>query len=73
MFAVALRWLPAAGAAPPGEAAIIGGVVRYGLLPACVLAAGQVPWLLLAFRRAVTEAADATPPTTDDAGTLASP
>ncbi|MCT2063021.1 ABC transporter permease [Dietzia cinnamea] len=61
VFAVALRWLPVAGAAPPGEAATIGGVVRYGLLPACVLAAGQVPWLLLAFRRAVTEAADSPP------------
>ncbi|MEV8221030.1 ABC transporter permease [Dietzia maris] len=56
VFSVALGWLPVSGAAPPGQAATVGGVVRYGMLPALVLAAGQVPWMLLAFRRAVLDA-----------------
>ena len=32
VFSVALGWLPVSGAAPPGQAATVGGVVRYGIL-----------------------------------------
>lgn len=58
VFSVALGWLPVSGAAPPGQQATALDLLRHGLLPALVLAAGQVPWMLLAFRHAVLEAED---------------
>lgn len=58
VFAVALGWLPVSGAAPPGQTATFLVAARHAMLPALVLAAGQVPWMLLAFRRAVLEAGE---------------
>ncbi|GAA3508820.1 ABC transporter permease [Dietzia aurantiaca] len=56
VFSVALGWLPVSGAAPPGTAPTALDVLRHSVLPVLALAAGQVPWLVLAFRRAVLEA-----------------
>lgn len=61
VFAVALGWLPVSGAAPPGQPATLVGVARHAVLPTLVLAAGQVPWMLLAFRRAVLDAGTSRP------------
>lgn len=61
VFAVALGWLPVTGAAPPGQDPTVATVARHLVLPAVALAAGQVPWMLLALRRAVLDAEASAP------------
>lgn len=58
VFAVVLRWAPAAGATDPGAAFSLGQVARHIVLPASALAITQVPWMLLAVRSAVSDAAN---------------
>lgn len=57
VFSIALGWLPVSGATPPGQAPTVTGVLRHAILPTLVLAAGQIPLMLVAFQRAVHEAA----------------
>ncbi len=57
VFAVTLRWAPAAGATDPGADYSVGQVARHLALPAIALAITQLPWMLLAVRSAVAEAA----------------
>jgi peptide/nickel transport system permease protein len=56
VFAVTLGWLPVTGAAPPGQDPTLAETARHLVLPTLALAAGQVPWMLLALRRAVLDA-----------------
>lgn len=57
LFAVALRWAPAGGAAAPGQGYTPAGVARHLLLPMLVLALTQLPWLILSVRSSVRRAA----------------
>lgn len=61
LLTVTLRLLPAGGVSGPGLDPTAASVARHLVLPAVVLAAGHLPWMLLAFRHAVTEAADSAP------------
>lgn len=61
VFAVALRWLPVAGAWDTGHQPTIGAVARHLVLPALVLAASQLPWMTLTVRQAVLRAHDSVP------------
>lgn len=55
VVAVGLRWLPASGAASPGAAYTVEGVLRHGILPWVALTVSMIPWLLLTTRAAVAE------------------
>ncbi|WP_245847459.1 ABC transporter permease [Dietzia natronolimnaea] len=61
VFAVTLGWLPVTGAAPPGQDPTLATLARHLVLPAVALAAGQVPWMLLALRRSVLDAEASAP------------
>lgn len=56
VFAVSLRWVPAAGATAPGQPYTVAGVATHLVLPAATLALTQLPWLLLAVRSSVAGA-----------------
>lgn len=51
VFAVALGWLPPAGITTPGASPTVAGTVWHLVAPAAVLAASQVPWMVLAVRQ----------------------
>lgn len=53
IFAVGLRWLPAAGAVAPGAEYTATGMLPYAVLPWVALTVSQLPWLLLTTRTAV--------------------
>ncbi|TDD62749.1 ABC transporter permease [Kribbella antibiotica] len=57
LFAVTLRWAPAAGLSDPGEAITAASTARHLFLPALVLGLSQVPPLALGLREAITSAA----------------
>ena len=61
VFAVAWQLLPVSGAWDPGQAPTATSTARHLVLPALVLAASQVPWMLLTTRQAVLEAVESMP------------
>ncbi|MGY1750163.1 ABC transporter permease [Modestobacter sp. SYSU DS0511] len=56
LFAIGLSWLPVAGLTDAGAELSAGQVARHLVLPATVLAASQLPWLLLNVRQSVLAA-----------------
>ncbi|MGZ9825916.1 ABC transporter permease [Tsukamurella ocularis] len=58
VFAVALRALPTSGARAPGDPYTLSGILAHAALPLITLTLSQVPWLLLAMRSAVVDAAE---------------
>ncbi|TDC27089.1 ABC transporter permease [Kribbella albertanoniae] len=58
LFAVTLRWVPAAGVTDSGDAITAASTLRHLFLPALVLGISQVPPLALGLREAITRAAD---------------
>ncbi|MGU3501299.1 ABC transporter permease [Mycobacterium sp. C31M] len=58
VVAVGLRWLPASGAAAPGDDYTVAGVLRHAILPWIALTVSMIPWLLLTTRTAVIDAAE---------------
>lgn len=58
VFAVSLRWFPVAGLTDPGADPTFGQVTRRLALPAAVLTASLLPWLLLSLRQSVRAAAE---------------
>ncbi|WFE47883.1 ABC transporter permease [Verrucosispora sp. WMMD1129] len=53
LFAVRLRWLPAAGLTDPGADISAAQVAEHLILPAAVLGVAQAPWFLLFIRESV--------------------
>ncbi|MCZ2815607.1 ABC transporter permease [Modestobacter sp. VKM Ac-2984] len=56
LFALGLAWLPVAGLTDAGAELTVGQVARHLVLPAAVLAASQLPWLLLNVRQSLLAA-----------------
>lgn len=57
VVAVGLGWFPTSGASAPGRGYTVSGVFEHAVLPLAALTVSQLPWLLLAMRTAVVEAA----------------
>ncbi|MFE5309409.1 ABC transporter permease [Isoptericola sp. NPDC056605] len=57
VFAVTLQAAPVAGVAEPGALPTVAGVTAHLALPAAVLAATMLPWMLLGVRTAAARAA----------------
>lgn len=60
-ISVSVGWLPAAGAAPPGQEYTAAGILEHGTLPWIALTVSQMPWLLLTTRTAVAAASHSDP------------
>lgn len=56
VFSLLLNWLPVAGVSDGGADPTWGSVGRHLVLPACVLALSQVPWMLLNVRSSLLAA-----------------
>lgn len=63
VISVGAGWLPAAGAAAPGQGYTAAGLLEHGLLPWIALTVSQLPWLTLSTRSAVAAAASSDPVT----------
>lgn len=53
LFALTLRWFPAAGLTDPGGQISFGSTLRHIALPALLLGVTQLPWLVLGLRETV--------------------
>ncbi|MFI9510990.1 ABC transporter permease [Nocardia sp. NPDC052566] len=58
LFALTLRWFPAAGLTDPGRGVDAASTARHLILPATLLGVTQLPWLVLGLRETVARSLD---------------